>query len=59
MGDIDDVGDAVADELTFDPDVDAAGITVRAGRHLRPPRPRGVLLAPCGRVLDQGPGGPR
>lgn len=30
MGDIDDVGDAVADELTFDPDVDAAGITVRA-----------------------------
>lgn len=30
MGDIDDVGDTVADELTFDPDVDAAGITVRA-----------------------------
>ena len=29
MGDIEDVGDAVADELTFDPDVDASGITVR------------------------------
>jgi osmotically-inducible protein OsmY len=30
MGDIDDVGDAIADELTFDPDVDASDITVRA-----------------------------
>jgi osmotically-inducible protein OsmY len=30
MGDIDDAGDAVADELTFDPDVDASDITVRA-----------------------------
>ena len=30
MGDIDDAGDAVADELTFDPDVDATDITVRA-----------------------------
>jgi osmotically-inducible protein OsmY len=30
MGDIDDVGDAIADELTFDPDVDARDITVRA-----------------------------
>ena len=30
MGDIDDVGDAVADELTFDLDVDASDITVRA-----------------------------
>ena len=29
MGDIEDVGNAVADELTFDPDVDASGITVR------------------------------
>jgi len=29
MGDIEDVGDALADELTFDPDVDASGITVR------------------------------
>jgi osmotically-inducible protein OsmY len=29
MGDIEDVGDAVADELTFDPDVDPSGITVR------------------------------
>ena len=29
MGDIEDVGDAVADELTFDPDVDASGVTVR------------------------------
>ncbi len=29
MGDIEDVGDAVADELNFDPDVDASGITVR------------------------------
>lgn len=29
MGDIDDVSDAVADGLTFDPDVDAADITVR------------------------------
>jgi len=29
MGDIDDAGDAVADELTFDPDVDASDITVR------------------------------
>jgi osmotically-inducible protein OsmY len=27
---IDDAGDAVADELTFDPDVDASDITVRA-----------------------------
>jgi osmotically-inducible protein OsmY len=30
MGDIDDDRDAVADELTFDPDVDALDITVRA-----------------------------
>jgi len=30
MGDIDDVADTIADELTFDPDVDASGITVRA-----------------------------
>ena len=29
MGDIEDAGDALADELTFDPDVDASGITVR------------------------------
>jgi osmotically-inducible protein OsmY len=29
MGDIDDAGDAVADELTFDPDVDASDIIVR------------------------------
>jgi osmotically-inducible protein OsmY len=29
MGDIEDVGDSVADELTFDPDVDASDITVR------------------------------
>jgi osmotically-inducible protein OsmY len=29
MGDIEDVGAAIADELTFDPDVDASGITVR------------------------------
>jgi osmotically-inducible protein OsmY len=29
MGDIEDVSDAVADELTFDPDVDPSGITVR------------------------------
>ena len=29
MGGIEDVGDAVADELTFDPDVDPSGITVR------------------------------
>ena len=28
MGDIEDVGDEVADELSFDPDVDAADITV-------------------------------
>jgi osmotically-inducible protein OsmY len=30
MGDIDDAGDAVVDALTFDPDVGAADITVRA-----------------------------
>ena len=30
MGDIEDAGDALADELTFDPDVDASGIAVRA-----------------------------
>jgi osmotically-inducible protein OsmY len=30
MGDIDDVSDTVADELAFDPDVDASDITVRA-----------------------------
>jgi osmotically-inducible protein OsmY len=30
MGDIDEAGDAVADELIFDPDVDASDITVRA-----------------------------
>ena len=29
MDDIEDVSDAVADELTFDPDVDSSGITVR------------------------------
>jgi hypothetical protein len=29
MGDIEDADDALADELTFDPDVDASGITVR------------------------------
>jgi osmotically-inducible protein OsmY len=29
MGDIEDAGDALADELTFDPDVDASGIAVR------------------------------
>jgi osmotically-inducible protein OsmY len=29
MGDIEDASDALADELTFDPDVDASGITVR------------------------------
>ena len=29
MGDIEDAGDALADELTFDPDVDVSGITVR------------------------------
>ena len=29
MGDTKDVGDSVADELTFDPDVDASDITVR------------------------------
>jgi osmotically-inducible protein OsmY len=30
MGDIEDAADALADELTFDPDVDASGIAVRA-----------------------------
>ena len=53
MGDIEDVGDALADELTFDPDVDASGITVRIvpdnsspGRAVgRPPMPTQVPAA--------------